>query len=70
MQIMWGTIAVISALAIVAGIVYVIQDELRANRRRQALKRLEDASLSSNGTYARFDQEQMLRNRSERSQDW
>lgn len=66
MQIVWGAIAVISALAIAAGIVYLMQDELRAHRSRQAMKRLADASPQRNGTYARFDQEQMLRNRSER----
>lgn len=88
MQIIWGTIAAISALAIAAGVVYLMQDELRAHRSRQAIKRLRwhvptqrhnpitrrDMSTgivtrdadTGRVDYSQFDQEQMLRNRSER----
>jgi hypothetical protein len=67
MQALWGTIAVVSALAIVAGIVYLIRGEIRENRRRQAMKRLAVCAIPPRAdAYARFDQEQMLRNRSER----
>lgn len=66
MHTFWGIIAVIAALAIAAGVAHLIHNELRALRMRQATKRLDDADPRRNGTYARFDQDQMLRNRSER----
>jgi hypothetical protein len=76
MQILWASIAVASALAIVAGTVYIIRGELRECRRRQAFKRLQEAAgdalqgaarqMKESPTYAHFDQDQMLRNRSER----
>jgi hypothetical protein len=74
MQLLWGTIAIVCAAAIVAGIVYLIQGELRQYRVRQMVKRLEDAGLSRRtaidllrevADYSRFNQDQLLRNRSE-----
>lgn len=65
MQTLLGTIAVLAALAIVAGIVWLIGNELRQMRARKFVKRLSDAEPQRNA-YARFDQDQMLRNRSER----
>ena len=66
MQSLWASIAVASALAIVAGTVYLIRGELRAYRLRQIKERLEDATPRPRGSYGRFNQDQMLRNRSDR----
>jgi hypothetical protein len=69
MQLFWGTIAIVSAAAIVGGIVYMIRGELRAWRRRQAMNRLRAAEVQitrERADYSRFNQDQLLRNRSER----
>ena len=67
MHVFWGITAVIAGLALAAGIVYLIHDELREHRRRQAIHRLRSAEIRHRitGDYSRFDQEQILRNRSE-----
>lgn len=69
MLILWATLAITSAVAAVAGIVYMIRGELRAHRRRRAMHRLRAAELTvarRGVDYSRFNQDQLLRNRSER----
>jgi hypothetical protein len=69
MQLFWGTIAAVCAAAIVGGVVYMIRGELREHRKRQAMKRLNwvqrDVARQA-ADYSRFNQDQLLRNRSER----
>ena len=44
MQVFWTITAILAAVAVVAGIVYLIHGELRAHRMRQIEKRLQEAA--------------------------